>query len=160
MGAKKWPALVIHADESQVTVCKILSHACDFACMSAFWYIVVLPWLLQEPTHARVQLFATGIKTAVKLSVDCHFRSTDTPADDSALARKVCDQQTSQMHNAVKSQVSLFRSVAICHLCQAAVVHLAEEATPALLQKCDPTNVCAQAFAAAQMHFNGVCAEE
>jgi hypothetical protein len=106
MGNKKWPALVISVDETQVlhceaSLCMQNSRACHHTMMHAL--VLVMLQIGQQPVQVRVQLFATGIKTAVKLSTVCHLESTDGPADDSALARKVNDQPspaTCTMHGA------------------------------------------------------------
>jgi hypothetical protein len=94
MGKKKWPALVLDADvvkvwlkmhlmRMQVGNARQNTEACGdmLAAVQAG----------DEQLHARVQLFATGIKTTVQQANCSPFHSTDASADDSALAHKVCD---------------------------------------------------------------------
>ena len=94
MGKKKWPALVLDADvmkvwlnmqlmRMQVENVRQNTEACGdmLAAVQAG----------EEQLHARVQLFATGIKTTVQQANCSPFNSINASADDSALAHKVCD---------------------------------------------------------------------
>ena len=100
MGKKKWPALVLDANVGKVWVttrnsCKQTEHAHPPP------LVMICLMSLQageEQLHARVQLFATGIKTTIMPSACCRFHSTDTFTDNSALAQKVCDLSTGCCH--------------------------------------------------------------
>lgn len=94
MGKKKWPALVLDADVVKVWLNMQLMH---MQVGNAYHHTEGCGDMLagvqagEEQVHARVQLFATGIKTTVKQAACSPFHSTDASADDSALALKVCD---------------------------------------------------------------------
>jgi hypothetical protein len=94
MGKKKWPALVLDADVVKVCLkMQLMRMQIGNARQNteACGDMLAAVQAGDKQLHARVQLFATGIKTTVQQACCSPFHSTDASADDSALAHKVCD---------------------------------------------------------------------